>query len=56
MNKAVVIGGSNGIGLAITKGLIGKGYFVEILDRHGPEEGVLPEGKYNHNYLIWIKS
>ncbi len=49
MNKALVIGGSNGIGLAITKNLIEKGYFVEILDRHGPEKGVLPEGKFNHN-------
>lgn len=50
MNKAVVIGGSNGIGLAITKNLIDKGYYIEILDRHGPDEGVLPEGNYNHNY------
>lgn len=48
--KAIVIGGSNGIGLAITKNLIDKGYFIEILDRHGPEDGVLPEGKYNHSY------
>lgn len=48
--KALVIGGSNGIGLAITKNLIEKGYVIEILDRHGPEEGVLPEGKYNHHY------
>ena len=48
--KALVIGGSNGIGLAITKNLIAKGYEIEILDRHGPEEGVLPEGKYNHHF------
>ena len=48
--KALVIGGSNGIGLAIVKNLIEKGYQIEILDRHGPEEGVLPEGKYNHHY------
>lgn len=48
--KALIIGGSNGIGLAITKNLINTGYFIEILDRHGPEDGVLPEGKYNHNY------
>jgi glycerol-3-phosphate cytidylyltransferase len=48
--KAVVIGGSNGIGLAITKKLIDRGYFIEILDRHGPDDGVLPEGKFNHNY------
>ena len=48
--KALIIGGSNGIGLAITKNLINTGYFIEILDRYGPEDGVLPEGKYNHNY------
>lgn len=48
--KALVIGGSNGIGLAITKNLIAKGYEIEILDRHGPEPGVLPDGKYNHHY------
>ena len=50
MGKAIVIGGSNGIGLAITKELIEKGYSVEILDRHGPEEGVLPKDTYNYNY------
>ena len=48
--KALVIGGSNGIGLAIVKNLIEKGYQIEILDRHEPEEGALPEGKYNHHY------
>ena len=47
--KALVIGGSNGIGLAITKKLIASGYFVEILDRHGPEEGVLPEENFEHH-------
>lgn len=46
--KALVIGGSNGIGLAITRNLIESGLFVEILDRHGPETGVLPDGSYNH--------
>ena len=48
--KALVIGGSNGIGLAITKNLIEKGYQINILDRRGPEEGVLPEKAYNHYY------
>ena len=47
--KALVIGGSNGIGLAITKKLIASGCFVEILDRHGPEEGVLREGSFKHH-------
>ena len=48
--KALVIGGSNGIGLAITKKLIGKGCFVNILDRRGPEDGVLSRDCYEHNY------
>ena len=50
MNKALVIGGSNGIGLAITRNLISRGYHVEILDRHGPEVGMLPESAYTHHY------
>lgn len=48
--KALVIGGSNGIGLAIVKKLIVSGYFVEIMDRRGPEDGVLAEGTYSHHY------
>ena len=48
--EALVIGGSNGIGLALTKKLIDKGYFVHILDRHGPEDEVLPGQKYLHHY------
>lgn len=47
--KALVIGGSNGIGLAITKNLIANGYFVELLDRHEPAEGVLPESHYHYH-------
>lgn len=50
MKKAVVIGGSNGIGLAISKKLIEKGYCLEICDRSGPEEGVLDTGMFHHNY------
>ena len=50
MNKALVIGGSNGIGLAVTRNLISRGYHVEILDRHGPEVGMLPESAYTHHY------
>ena len=50
MNKALVIGGSNGIGLAITKKLIASGYFVVILDRHGPDNGNLPDDAYEHHY------
>lgn len=50
MKKAVVIGGSNGIGLAICYKLIGQGYYIEICDRIEPENGILPIEKYNYNY------
>ena len=33
MLKAIVVGGSNGIGLAISKKLTDDGYFVYILDK-----------------------
>lgn len=36
MKKAIVVGGSNGIGLALVKELIGRGYFVCIADRCEP--------------------
>lgn len=48
--KALVIGGSNGIGLAITKHLILNGYFVIILDKGNPEVGELQEGKYEYHH------
>jgi len=48
--KAVVIGGSNGIGLAICNCLIEKGYFIEICDICEPECGLLERGKYHFNY------
>ena len=47
--KAVVIGGSNGIGLAIVIKLVSEGYFVEILDREEPEEGKIPAGSYEYH-------
>lgn len=50
MKKAVIVGGSNGIGLAISKNLIERGYFLEICDRSGPEEGVLDQRFFHHNY------
>lgn len=46
MNSAVVVGGSNGIGLAITLNLINKGCFVYIIDRTEPDKTYLDEGKY----------
>ena len=51
MKKAIVIGGGNGMGLAISLDLIGKGYKVNILDIKAPEEGVLPEGIYSYEYI-----
>ena len=38
MKKAVIVGGSNGIGLAIAKELIQQGYHACILDRQAPAE------------------
>ncbi len=41
MKKAVVIGGSNGIGLALTNRLMDKGYTVCVCDRVEPETSLL---------------
>ena len=48
--KALVIGGSNGIGLAITKYFIENGYFVIIVDRQEPQEGILPKDSFTYHY------
>lgn len=48
MNKAIIIGGSNGIGLAVSKNLINKGFYVYILDIAEPEFGVLPKECYEY--------
>lgn len=50
MKKAVIVGGSNGIGLAISKNLIDRGYYLEICDRSSPEEGVLAHSLFHYNY------
>lgn len=50
MNKAVVIGGSNGMGLAISRNLINKGYHVLIADCQEPEEGILPMDMFSYHY------
>lgn len=50
MKKAVIVGGSNGIGLAISNKLIQEGYYLEICDRTGPEEDVLNAESFHHNY------
>ena len=54
MKKAVVIGGSNGIGLAISDKLIEKGYYLEICDIAAPEENSLKEESFNYNYCNLI--
>ncbi len=48
--KTLVIGGSNGVGLAISKHLIELGHMVEVLDIQEPEIGVLPSEKYHYSY------
>lgn len=50
MKKAVVVGGSNGIGLAICRSLIERGYYVEICDQSVPEETALKKDSYHYNY------
>ena len=47
IRKAVVVGGSNGLGLAIGKQLIEQGYFLEICDRIEPEQGILKNDHFN---------
>ncbi|MBQ8994435.1 MAG: SDR family NAD(P)-dependent oxidoreductase [Oscillospiraceae bacterium] len=51
MKKALVIGGSNGIGLAIVKKLIAKGYFVEILDRKEIENEIFKKEEYMYRFF-----
>lgn len=46
--KAVVVGGSNGIGLAITKNLISRNYHVCILDMVEPDISNSLIGKYTY--------
>ncbi len=51
MKKALVIGGSNGIGLSISKNLIKKGYHVYILDLCEPDSEVFEdETTYTYCY------
>lgn len=46
--KAVVVGGSNGIGLAIVKRLIEKNYHVYVLDMVEPEQGILSQKSFTY--------
>ena len=48
MKKALVVGGSNGIGLAISKRLIDQGYYVIICDKVEPSDISFDIGKYKY--------
>lgn len=48
MKKAVVVGGSNGIGLAIAVNLIEKGYYVLVADKYAPDENALKQESYEY--------
>ena len=50
MKKAVVVGGSNGMGLAVSIELIRNGYYVEIADLAAPNEEELGCGHEAYNY------
>ena len=50
MKKALIVGGSNGVGLAICKNLIERGYFLEICDIIEPEAGVLEDGCFQYRF------
>ena len=48
MKKAIVIGGSNGIGLAISQQLIKQNYYVIIVDRESPKEDLFKKDTYSY--------
>lgn len=51
MKKAVVVGGSNGIGLTLAMKLIEAKYYVVILDRVAPDSGLLSDcDKFTYEY------
>lgn len=50
MKKAVIVGGSNGIGLSIAIELSKMDYFIEILDIREPEANLIPRGQYQYRY------
>lgn len=50
MKKAVVVGGSNGLGLAICKELLEKGYYLEICDRCEPEYSIIGNDGFRYHY------
>lgn len=49
-HKAIVVGGSNGIGLAVSKELIDRGYFVTIFDKCAPESDLFQLNQFQYTY------
>ena len=47
--KAVIVGGSNGLGLAIGSVLAHQGLFLEICDRVAPEQGIIKEDSFTYH-------
>lgn len=50
--KAIVVGGSNGIGLGIAQQLIGKGYYIIVLDKGEPDKNAYSDS----NSYTFIKT
>lgn len=50
MKKAVLVGGSNGIGLAIAMNLVQRGYYIEIVDMQEPEQNSISPEHYHYTY------
>ncbi len=50
MNKAVIVGGSNGIGLAVGIELIKIGYAIHILDINPPGDGLIEDSRCGYTY------
>lgn len=51
MKKAVVVGGSNGMGLAVSRELISIGYIVDIVDLFAPDDEELGARPESYNYI-----
>lgn len=49
-HKAIVVGGSNGIGLAVSRKLIDRGYFVTIFDKCAPESNSFQANQFQYTY------
>lgn len=46
--KAIVVGGSNGIGLAVSKELINRNYYITILDQCVPKDNIFPVNSFQY--------